>query len=200
MRRIFSEKNCFRDFFAEKYFCVSFQEIPIIFLSGPRQSGKTTLAKSVFPSYKYINLERPDERLLTLRDPDYFLTTNGEEGIVIDEAQRAPELFSYIQGIVDENPESKFVLTGSQNFLLSKEVSQSLAGRVRILNLLPLSALELFDAGYKSKNAFSYLLDSLDVLHFLFGFLFWFWELKLQERLGLLKKDYAKEYLALCTF
>jgi len=115
---------------------------PIVSVTGPRQSGKTTLIKHVFPKLPYISLEDPDNNLFANNDPRGFLD-NFSKGAVIDEAQRSPELFSYLQGIVDSDKKKKFVLSGSQNFLLSEQISQSLAGRVGILNLLPFSMAEL---------------------------------------------------------
>lgn len=117
---------------------------PVLALTGPRQSGKTTLVKEVFsPSHKYVNLENLDMREYAKSDPRAFLEEYGE-GVIIDEAQHAPDLFSYIQTYVDEkNQPAQFILTGSQNFLLHAQISQSLAGRVAILNLLPLSISEM---------------------------------------------------------
>jgi len=115
---------------------------PIVSLTGPRQSGKTTLVKYVFKSLPYVSLENPDDRSLALNDPKKFLA-NYPDGAIFDEVQRVPELFSYLQGIVDNNQDAKFVLSGSQNFLLSEQIGQTLAGRVGILKLLPLSMLEL---------------------------------------------------------
>lgn len=113
---------------------------------GPRQSGKTTLAKSVFPQKPYISLEDPDSRLEAIEDPRKFLG-RFPDGAIIDEAQKAPEIFSYIQTLVDEiKRPGFFVLTGSQNFLLSERISQSLAGRAAINHLLPLSFEEVKSA------------------------------------------------------
>lgn len=115
------------------------QKFPVISITGPRQSGKTTLCKAVFKSYTYVSLENIDDREFALSDPKGFLQTYTSP-VIIDEAQHAPKLFSYIQGIVDEtNKAGQFVLSGSQNFLLLEKVSQSLAGRVYVFNLLPLS-------------------------------------------------------------
>ena len=134
-----------------------FQYYPIVSLTGPRQSGKTTLLKSLFPEKPYVTLENPDTRLLATTDPRRFLATY-TEGAILDEVQNVPELFSYLQGIVDDNPQRKFVLSGSQNFLLLQSITQSLAGRVGILNLLPFSQsevsktemkLSLYDALFK---------------------------------------------------
>jgi hypothetical protein len=115
------------------------KQFPVISLTGPRQSGKTTLVKTVFPEMEYRSLENPDNAEFALTDPVGFLYQS-ETGLIIDEAQKAPELFSYIQGIVDEKNESgMYVLTGSQNFLLLEKITQSLAGRVAVLKLLPFS-------------------------------------------------------------
>lgn len=114
----------------------------VIVVTGPRQSGKTTLCKNVFKDYHYINLENPDVREQVAVSPKAFLEEH-TKGIIIDEVQRYPQLFSYIQVIVDENPKSRFVLTGSSNFALMEKVTQSLAGRAATLTLLPLSLKEL---------------------------------------------------------
>ncbi len=123
------------------------RQYPVVMLTGPRQSGKTTLCREALPRMAYISLENPDTREFALSDPRGFLAQY-PEGLVIDEAQRAPELFSYIQGIVDEKKKKKglFVLTGSQNFQLLDKVNQSLAGRTAILKLLPFSMGEIKSA------------------------------------------------------
>jgi len=119
------------------------KKFPIIALIGPRQSGKTTLAQAVFPDYHYISLEDLDHREFAQKDPRGFLASYAN-GVIIDEAQHVPSLFSYLQTHVDKLDEpGKFILTGSQNFLLSEKINQSLAGRVAFLNLLPLSLQEL---------------------------------------------------------
>jgi uncharacterized protein len=115
---------------------------PVVVLTGPRQSGKTTLARSVFPRYAYVSLEDPDVRARVSADPRAFLAQQGN-GVVIDEVQRVPELLSYLQTVVDAAPHmGRFVLTGSQNLLLSQAISQSLAGRAGFLELLPLAYAE----------------------------------------------------------
>ena len=109
---------------------------------GPRQSGKTTLSRNIFPDKQYVNLENPDTRIFAMEDPRGFLF-QFPDGAVLDEIQRAPELFSYLQQILDENPgPGQFILTGSNNFLLQENISQSLAGRIAYLVLLPFSAFE----------------------------------------------------------
>lgn len=119
------------------------QQYPVLTLTGPRQSGKTTLVKNVFPEKAYVSLEDIDEREFALKDPRFFLE-KFPNGAIIDEAQYAPDLFSYIQTRIDASGRTgEFVLTGSQNFLLLDKVSQSLAGRTAIFHLLPLSMEEL---------------------------------------------------------
>lgn len=118
-------------------------QFPGVFLTGPRQSGKTTLAQQAFPDFKYVSLEDPERRQEALEDPSGFLRRlQGQPGVILDEVQRAPELFSYLQQPLDEGRLGFVVLTGSQNFLLSEKIGQSLAGRVAILELLPLSMAE----------------------------------------------------------
>lgn len=116
---------------------------PIVTLTGPRQSGKSTLLKTSFPDYQYVSLEDPDMRLFATEDPRGFLATYPDKTI-LDEVQRVPELFSYIQTHVDkENKEGMYLLAGSHNFLLMESINQSLAGRTAILNLLPFSHYEM---------------------------------------------------------
>lgn len=116
---------------------------PIVTLTGPRQSGKSTLLRMCFPEYKYVSLEDPDMRLYALEDPRGFLATYPDKTI-IDEVQRVPELFSYLQTYVDkENKEGMYLLAGSHNFLLMQHVGQSLAGRTAILRLLAFSHKEM---------------------------------------------------------
>ncbi len=116
---------------------------PVVTLTGPRQSGKTTLAKATFPSHRYLSLESMDQRRFAQEDPRGFLAEL-KGPAVLDEIQHVPDLMSYIQAMVDEDPTpGRFVLTGSQNFLLMGKVAQTLAGRCGILNLLPFSRAEL---------------------------------------------------------
>jgi len=118
----------------------SFKAIAVI---GPRQSGKTTLVKATFPNKKYISLENPDDRSFALEDPKGFLQ-NIPNGAILDEIQRVPLLFSYLQEILDNSKEKGlFILTGSNNFILQENISQTLAGRIGYLTLLPFSVSEL---------------------------------------------------------
>ena len=123
------------------------KEYPVVTISGPRQSGKTTLAKMQFPDHTYCNLEDPDTRRLAEQDPRAFFAQYPAP-MIIDEVQRVPELLSYIQGLADETKErGQYILTGSHQLSLRQAVSQSLAGRTALLELLPLSIAELALAG-----------------------------------------------------
>lgn len=118
-------------------------QYPIVTLVGPRQSGKTTLARMVFPDKPYVSLEDPDLRRFATEDPRGFLLSY-QVGAVLDEIQRTPELPSYLQSMVDADPSpGRFVLTGSHQFELMMQVSQSLAGRTALLRLLPLTLAEV---------------------------------------------------------
>ncbi len=131
-------------YFADKY--------PIVALTGPRQSGKSTLLKYSFPDYEYVSLEDLDLRSFAETDPRGFLSTYSNH-VIIDEAQRVPSLFSYIQTHVDMLGESgMYMLSGSHNFLLSKNISQSLAGRTALLKLLPFSHDEMLSGGFLPKT------------------------------------------------
>jgi len=119
------------------------KQYPVVAVTGPRQSGKTTLCQAVFPGHAYVSLEAEDVRHYAKEDPRGFLGEYGR-GAILDEVQRAPHLLPYLQGLVDEDPTpGRFVLTGSQHFGLSEAISQSLAGRVGVLHLLPVAWDEL---------------------------------------------------------
>lgn len=135
-----------------KYLATKF---PVVAIFGPRQSGKTTLARSVFSNYEYISLEDIDSRTLAHEDPRGFLNANSNhEGVILDEIQNTPELLSYIQTYVDNSKKNGyFIITGSQNFLLNELVTQTLAGRIAILTLLPLSIGEMENAEILSSSS-----------------------------------------------
>lgn len=127
----------------ESTFIKLVDQYPVVTITGPRQSGKTTLCKKVFPNWQYVNLENIDTRQFAIDDPRGFLKEY-KSRVILDEIQRVPELLSYIQGIVDEaGNNGLFVLTGSQQFEISQTISQSLAGRSALLRLLPFSLEEI---------------------------------------------------------
>lgn len=140
----------------EKLLRISSQ-MPVITITGPRQSGKTTLVKYMFPNHTYINLEMPSNRELAKEDPHRFFSFYPPY-LILDEVQRVPDLLSYIQVIVDESGnKGQFILTGSENLLLSEKITQSLAGRTHIATLLPLSLIELQDASISYNNYMPYI-------------------------------------------
>ena len=116
---------------------------PVVAVTGPRQSGKTTLCKSIFPDFNFFNLENSIIREEIAVSPVSFLEKHAKDGVIFDEAQRYPELFSFIQVVADDHPDYRFVLTGSSNFMFMGKITQSLAGRVALFTLLPLSLNEL---------------------------------------------------------
>ena len=133
------------------------KKMPVITLTGPRQSGKTTLVKQCFSDYTYLNLEETDKKEMALTDPRLFFETY-KGNLIIDEAQNVPEIFSWIQVIVDsDKSDRKFILTGSQNFLLLEKISQSLAGRTAIFNLFPFSMQELKNTSFELNDSNDYL-------------------------------------------
>jgi predicted AAA+ superfamily ATPase len=126
-------------------------KFPVVSLTGPRQSGKTILLKESFPEYSYTSLEEPDTRVKAESDPRRFLASAPK--MIIDEIQRIPDLFSYIQTITDERGKAgQYIISGSQNFLLNERISQSLAGRVAILHLMPFSYSELSNHGLRAQS------------------------------------------------
>ena len=133
-------------------------EFPIVTVLGPRQAGKTTLARETLPDFEYVSLEDPDTLAIATEDPRAFLARLGDR-VVLDEIQRAPHLLSYLQGIVDEGGgNGRFVLTGSHQLELREAITQSLAGRTGMLHLLPLSIPELAGGGVRFERFEDYLL------------------------------------------
>nr|MBI1231783.1 DUF4143 domain-containing protein [Cytophagales bacterium] len=131
---------------------------PIVAITGPRQSGKTTLCKLLKPDFRYVNLEDISTREFAKSDPKGFLETY-QDGVIIDEIQYAPNLFSYLQVETDQRQKNgEYIITGSQNFLLLESISQSLAGRVALFNLLPFSLKELEKGNYFLENWKEYAL------------------------------------------
>ena len=123
-----------------------------VVLTGPRQSGKTTIVKALFPDKDYISLENPQNRLFALEDPQGFLA-DLPNGAILDEVQRVPELFSYLQEILDNSTaKGLFILTGSNNLLLQQNISQTLAGRVTHINLLPFTYSELSEQKHNQSD------------------------------------------------
>ncbi len=124
---------------------------PVLTVTGPRQSGKTTLCRMTFPNYGYVNLEDPLLRSEIAADIKTYLMQY-PDGLIIDEAHYLPEIFSYVQVLVDEDRNRRFVLSGSSNFLMMQNISQSLAGRAAVVRLLPLSVRELTDIDFYSTD------------------------------------------------
>jgi len=130
---------------------------PIITITGPRQSGKTTFAQQLRPNFQYVSLEDPDVRLFAQSDPRGFLETY-KNGAILDEVQYVPELFSYLQTYTDQRKRNgEYILTGSQNFLLMERITQSLAGRVAVFAMLPFSFVELKTSELAPEGWLSYL-------------------------------------------
>jgi uncharacterized protein len=135
------------------------KQYPIVTITGPRQSGKTTLCRHAFPDKKYVSLENMDSREFAMTDPRGFLSKYSG-GVIIDEVQRVPDLLSYIQGISDDHQiKGEFILTGSSQFELSRSISQSLAGRTAIVKLFPFSFMEIY-------NSVEYSTDKLNEIIF----------------------------------
>lgn len=136
----------------EKAIRIFIGKYPVLAVTGPRQSGKTTLLKTLFTDYRYVSLENPDHRNFAETDPNGFLELYNSH-VIFDEIQRVPILFSYIQTIVDESQTmGQFILSGSQNFHLMQNITQSLAGRVALFKLFPFDFRELQGAGFLDES------------------------------------------------
>lgn len=141
-----------------KQLASTFKAVAVV---GPRQSGKTTLVKELFDHKPYLSMESPDNRKFALEDPRGFLEKY-PTGAIFDEVQRTPELFSYLQEILDNNQApGQFILTGSNNFLLQQNISQTLAGRIAFLNLLPFSIEEIYPLHQDLPDTSKLLLNGL---------------------------------------
>jgi len=181
---------------------------PVVFLTGPRQSGKSTLLENVFPEYNHVNLEEEGMRAQAKDDPKGFLEGLGTRAI-IDEAQHVPELFSYIQLIVDDIDEpGMFILSGSQNFLLLRKISQSLAGRVGILSLLPFSDKEMGDADLLIKETDGWLfsghyprraLKGFDPFDFYSNYIRTYVERDVRMETGIVNLDSFSAFMRICA-
>jgi uncharacterized protein len=136
----------------------SAQKMPIIAITGPRQSGKSTLIQALFPDHTYQNLEDPELRQFAISDPRGFLQSQ-KGNVILDEVQYVPHLFSYVQVISDRDKiPGQFILSGSQNFQLMESISQSLAGRVSIFNLLPFSLEEIENTSFQMGTYEEYII------------------------------------------
>jgi predicted AAA+ superfamily ATPase len=129
------------------------KKFPAVGLLGPRQSGKTTLAKELFPKKPYVSFENQDNILLVTKDPRAFLDQY-KTGAIFDEIQRVPQLLSYLQGVIDDQPNKVglFIIAGSQNLLLLESISQTLAGRIAFIHLLPFSFTELASSKHGTQS------------------------------------------------
>ena len=184
------------------------KKMPIVAVTGPRQSGKSTLVRQAFPEYTYVNLEKPTDRRFAIEDPNGFLEKYHNK-VIIDEVQYVPELPSYLQALVDEHDqEGQFVLTGSQNLLLMQQISQSLAGRVAIFNLLPFSVKELENTIYQSEGYETYLLKgfypriydkSLNHTEWLRDYILTYVERDVRQLINLPDADTFSQFIELCA-
>ena len=184
------------------------KKMPVIAVTGPRQSGKSTLVQQTFPAYRYANLEDLEQRKFAKEDPKGFLFNLGERAI-IDEVQHAPDLLSYIQVTVDrEKIPGQFVISGSQNLLLMESVSQSLAGRVAIFNLLPFSLEEIKETAFALTNYEDYILKGfypriydlgLDPTSWLLDYIQTYVERDLRQILNVSDLGAFQQFLEICA-
>jgi len=180
---------------------------PVISVTGPRQSGKTTLVKEVFKDYSYVNFEDLSLREFASNDPLSFLKTYGKR-IVLDEAQHVPNLFSYLQLAVDEDKEIRMVITGSQNLLLHHKISQSLSGRVSLFTLLPFSISELRQTSVAHTDYEDYLItgfypriydENLDPDKWLADYIQTYLERDVRQILNIIDLHRFQQFLKLCA-
>jgi len=179
-----------------------------VLITGPRQSGKTTLARHEFPDKPYVSFENPDTRMLASQDPRSFLSRY-PDGAVFDEAQRVPDLFSYLQQLLDESPQKgKFVITGSQHLSLSQAVNQSLSGRVAVLELLPFSYGELSHGNLSTDNLLETLFNGayppvfdqhLDVIPWFNNYIDTYIERDVRQILNVRDTIPFRRFVALCA-
>ena len=182
--------------------------LPVITITGPRQSGKTTLAREMFSDHEYVSLENPDNQQLATVDPHAFLNLHSGPTI-FDEAQRIPTLFSYLQETVDRtNAPGQYVLTVSQNFLLIKSIFQTLAERVGVAYLLPLSYRELLNANLRPASIEDFIVkggyprlysSELIASDFYASYLRTYVERDVRDELGVRKIADFRKYLTLCA-
>ncbi|KAA8825981.1 ATP-binding protein [Bifidobacterium reuteri] len=181
---------------------------PAVTLTGPRQSGKSTLVRATFPNYRYVSLEDEDMREAALDDPRAFLSRY-DNHVILDEVQRTPALFSYLQGVIDQhNAPGQYILSGSQNFLLMNRISQSLAGRVAVLHLLPLSYSELSAAHREPNTIDDFLLQGcyprpvtlgIDPADFFPSYIKTYIDRDVRAELGIKKITEFNTFLTLCA-
>lgn len=184
------------------------EKMPVIAVTGPRQSGKSTLIRQCFPTYAYTNLEDMEIRRFALEDPKGFLRQVGEP-VILDEIQHVPDLLSYIQVTVDrEDRPGQFILSGSQNLQLMASVSQSLAGRVAILNLLPFSLAEIRNTDMALASYEAYILTGfypriydkqLDPGDWLKDYIQTYVERDLRQLINVSNLGVFRQFLAICA-
>lgn len=185
------------------------ESFPIVSLTGSRQSGKTTLLGEAFPDWRMVSLEDEDIRDFARSDPRTFLAEY-DDHVIFDEAQRFPDLFSYLQGVVDRRRQrpGQFILSGSQNFLLLRNISQSLAGRAAIMHLLPLSYHEIDGSGQTGPGMDEWLLRGgyprlydlpVAPADYFPSYIGTYVERDVRAELGVRKLDDFRRFLALCA-
>jgi uncharacterized protein len=191
-----------------KYINEASEKMPVIAVTGPRQSGKSTLVQQVFPDHDYINLEDIENRQFAQKDPKGFLQNINKKAI-IDEVQYVPELLSYIQVKTDkEKIAGQFIISGSQNLLLMQSISQSLAGRVAIFNLLPFSLEEISSTAFAHVNYEDYIFkgfypriydQDLNPTHWLMDYIRTYVERDVRQLINVSDLDSFRQFLEICA-